>query len=521
MPLLMAAFAALLLCTCDSAPESRATAPAGDLPNELRIDVNAPFESLDPMAANASGSNYIFPFLYSHLFIPDEAGNLTPDLATRWHFDAERMAWIIELRQDAGFHDGKPVTAQDVKYSLDSLLENQDPQLSALIAGITCPSAARVEITLKKTDPRFLHAIWQPQILPSRHNVEAADFDNHPIGSGPFVFRSRKGSDQVILEANADYYAGRPSLDRIVFSYQPDRELTWLRLLREETDIAAEIIPLNYRMMKRIEAMFYLDQHIIDYCTTLLYNTHDPLFSDPRVRMALTHAIDRQFIVDEILEGYGVVAAGPMGVNSPYRDPGLKPIAYDPYKAVSLLQSAGWSRTEDGRLVNADGTFFDFTLLVFRESQIEKRVATYIQLCLDEIGVRMKIKAVPYAELTQAYCCNTDFQAVMTELSTVEMGLGPALQAWAPSSFGCSMAGCFQNAEITRLSAQALQAKQPERQRRLLQTFDARITALQPGTFLFQKTAIDVMSRRFRLAAPFCLDYRGLCSLKNASLAVK
>ncbi len=521
MPLLMAAFAALLLCTCDSAPESRATAPAGDNANELRFDVNAPFGPLNPTGAGASGANYIFPFLYSYLFVPDENGNLVPDLATHWQFDPERLTWTIEIREDARFHDGKPVRAKDVKHSLDCLIKNKDPQLSALIAGIACPSITRVAITLKKTDPHFLHTIWQTNILPSRHNVEAADFSNHPIGSGPFVFRSRQGSDQAILEANADYYGGRPSLDRIVFSYQPDRELTWLRLLRGETDIASEIVPLNYRMMKRIEALFYFDQHIIDYCTTLLYNTHDPLFSDPRVRMALTHAIDRQFIVDEILEGYGVVAAGPMGVDSPYRDPGLKPIAYDPYKAVSLLQSAGWSRTEDGRLANADGTFFDFTLLVFRESQIEKRVATYIQLCLDEIGIRMRIKAVSYDELTRAYYRNTAFQAVLTELSNAEVSIGSLIAIWAPSISGCSIAGCFQDPEIMRLSTEALQVMQPERQRALLQAFDARIAALQAGSFLFQKTAIDVISKRFKLADPFSLDCRGLCSLKNASLTIR
>ncbi len=510
-----------MLCACDFAMESQATAPSGNQANELLFDVNAPLGSLDPMAIRPSGSNYLFPFLYSYLFVPDEEDNLLPDLAIRWHFDSERSSWIIELREDANFHDGKPVTAQDVEYSLVSFFENGNPQLRALVDEVTCLSGTKVEIKLKKTELFFLQSIWQTPILPAHHNKGSMNFGNAPAGSGPFILKSRQGNNQVILEANADYYAGRPSIDRIVFSYQPDHEKTWIRLLRGETDIATEIIPLNYRMMKRIENLFYFDQRTIDCCTTLLYNTYEPLFSDPRVRMALTHAIDRQFIVDEILEGYGVVAVGPMGVESPYRNPDLKPVAYAPYKALSLLQSAGWSRTEDGRLMFSDGTFFEFTLLVFRESQVEKRVATYIQLCLDEIGIRMRVKAVPHDELTQAYYRNTAFQAALTELSTAEVDIDASLQIWTPTSFGCSIAGCFQDSETTQLIEEAINAKQSERQRSFLQACDARIAALQPGTFLFQKTAIDVMSRRFRLAAPFSMNYRGLCFLKNASLEVK
>ena len=136
------------------------------------------------------------------------------------------------------------------------------------------------------------------------------------------------------------------------------------------------------------------------------------------VRRALAHAIDREYIVREILQEFGVVASGPMGVRSPFRHPDLKPVPYDPPKAVALLEAAGWSHDPDGRLVFSDGTPFGFTLLVFRESQIEKTVARYMQLCLDEIGIPMQIKLVPFDELTQTYYRNTDFQVVLTEIQT-------------------------------------------------------------------------------------------------------
>ena len=130
----------------------------------------------------------------------------------------------------------------------------------------------RLASRLKENDPLFLQSIWSVAIRPAPDG-QADDFYHHPIGSGPFVFKSREGNDEVILEANAHYYAGRPSLDRIVFSYQPDREKTWTRLLRGETDIASEIIPLNYKMTKQYQDRFYFDRYILPYHTIFFCTT--------------------------------------------------------------------------------------------------------------------------------------------------------------------------------------------------------------------------------------------------------
>lgn len=515
----MAIIVSLFLYACDSDMQSHTGSSAFNRDNVLRYDVQAPFGTLAPFNTGASGSMHVFPFLYSYLFIPDEEGNLKPDLAIRWDFNPERLAWTIELREDARFHDGKPVTARDIKYSVDSVVK-KSVQLRDSIAGVFCMSGTKVRIDLKKKDPLFLQSLWRVDICPA-HGGSAVDYYNRPIGSGPFVFQSRQDDEQVILKANDDYYAGRPSLDGIVFSYQPDREKTWTRLLRGETDIATEISPLNYKMTKQVEDLFYFDQRILGYCSVLLYNTHDPLFSDPRVRMALTHAIDRQFIVEEILKGFGTVAKGPLGVRSEFCDPEARPVVYDPEKALNLLNSAGWSHAQDGRLVFSDDRPFTFTLLIFKESQVEKTVARYIQLCLDEIGIRMRVKTVPFHELLNAYYRGAAFQAVLTEFATGEGDLTLLRNVWLPPISSCSMVGFFHDPECTRLLTEALQARQPERRRFLVQAFDARIVSLQPCTFLFQKLAINVMSKRFRLSDPFSMNYRGICCLKNASLEAR
>ena len=288
--------------------------------------MNDSFTSLNPATVKASGSNHIFPLLYSYLFVPDSSGKLRPDLATKWVFDPEKLQWTIHLRNDAVFHNNKAVTSKDVKYSYEKSIKNLRPDLDSVIDRISLLSDTTLCIHLKKEDPLILQKIWDFDILPYPEGEEI-DYYHHPIGSGPFKFKERHANKEIHLEANADYYNGRPSLDKIIFYYQPDKEKAWTRLLAGKTDIAQEITPKNYEMIRQYKDRFYFDQYTLHFYTILLYNTYDPLFSDPKVRLALTHAIDREHIVKDILKGYGKVANGPMGVDSPFHNPEIKPCA--------------------------------------------------------------------------------------------------------------------------------------------------------------------------------------------------
>jgi len=484
--------------------------------NVLRYDVNAPFTSLNPATVKFSGSNHIFPLLYSYLFVPDSSGKLRPDLATKWVFDAEKLQWNIYLRNDAVFHNNKAVTSKDVKYAYEKCIKNFRPNLYSVIDRISLLSDAALCIRLKKEDPLILQKIWDFDIFPHPDAGEI-DYYNHPIGSGPFKFKERHANNEIHLEANADYYNGRPSLDKIAFYYQPDKEKAWTRLLAGETDIALEISPKNYEMLRQYEDRFYFDRYPLSYYTILLYNTYDSLFSDPKVRLALTHAINREHIVTDILKGYGKVANGPMGVDSPYHNFELKPVPFDPQKALALLKKAGWSHDGKGRLLNKDGKPFEFTLFVYQESQIEKKVARYIQLCLNDLGIIVHLKALAFEELKTKYFGNTEFQVVLTEFGGVYRNPEDLKDYWTGTN-GKSIAGCFEHPEVTRLIKKGFEEKDPEKRKAIFYEIDTLITFLQPGTFLFQKTAIDAMSKQFSLPHPFSLTHEGIQRLRHAAL---
>ena len=485
--------------------------------NVFRYDVNAPFTSLNPATVIFSGSNHIFPLLYSYLFVPDSSGKLRPDLATKWVFDAEKLQWNIYLRNDAVFHNNKAVTSKDVKSSYEMKLKILRPGLYAVIDRISLLSDTALCIHLKKEDPLILQKIWDFEIFP-HPDAGAIDHYNHPIGSGPFKFKERHANKEIHLEANTNYYNGRPSLDKIVFYYQPDKEKAWTRLLAGETDIAQEISPKNYEMIQQYKHRFYFDHYTLYYYTILLYNTYDPLFSDPKIRLALTHAIDREHIVNDILQGYGKVANGPMGVDSPYHNPEVKPVPFDPQKALSFFKKAGWSHDGKGRLLHKDGKPFEFNLLVYKESQLEKKVARYIQICLNDLGIKVHLKALAFEELKKKYFSNTEFQVALTEFEGAYRNPEALRVLWSPGFQSKSFAGGFEHPQVTSLIQKAFDEKDPLDQKELFYRLEALITSLQPGTFLFQKTAIDAMSKRFRLPLPFNLEYPGIYRLRHTAL---
>ena len=512
----------LILQTCFVVSCEKLDAPSSSAqkipPNEntLRYDVSAPFISLNPAEGVASGSTFIQPLLCSYLFVPNAKGTLEPDLASKWSYDPEGFAYTIHLREDARFHDKEPVTSRAVKYSVDEVLKKIRPNLYGLINHISLLSDTVISIHLNKDDPRFLQKAWDMAVVPEPHDG-GPDPADHPVGSGPFRFRHRVGDKKVVLEANEDYFRGRPLLDQVVFYFQPDKEKTWTRLLSGDTDVAHEISPKNYEMMKQHEERFYFHVYPMDWYTILLYNTTHPLFSDPRVRWALSHAIDRGYIVEKILRGFGVVAAGPMGINSPFHNPEVRPVPYRPEKGLRLLEEAGWSCDEIGRCLVKDGEWFEFTILVFEESQIEKKVAQYIRLCLNELGIKVHLQCLPFSELTRRYIGNDEFEAALTEFGGAYRDFEFMKSLWCPNGLRKSAAGSFENPELSRLIGQALDQTDPARQKQLFHEIDAMIVSLQPGTFLFHKAAIDVMSKRFKLALPFSLKYDGIWRLQYAS----
>ena len=498
----------------------------GDVPHEehardlnvLRIDVNGPLKSLNPMADYHCGSGLVNVLLYSCLFSLDEKGALQPDLAAQWTYDPSIPAWDIQLRKDASFHDGKPVTSKDVKYSLNEWLKKDTVGLQPVVRRVEIVTDHSIRVVLKDNDPEFPKKVCHLEIVPQSEGAQIDCF-NHPVGSGPFKFQGRNADREVELVAHEAYHEGRPSLERVVFFYESDSEKSWSRLLQGQTDVVQGVYPKDYEMIEKYRSRFLFDLNPYERYALVLYNLKSPLFSDPKVRLALAHAIDKEYIVKNLLGGFGMVANGPMGVDSPFHDPTVKPIPCDRRKSLELFREAGWVYDDAPGCLLKDGRSFQFTILVFRDNQLDRRVAEYLKLCLNDLGVKMHIKTVPFELLVEKYVRNDGFEAVLTELKGAYIDPEVLLGMWSPGPSDCSGAGCFEHPEVTELLSAALAERDAEKKKELFYRLDTLMSSLQPGTFLYHKAMLGVMSKRVVLKVPFGNRYFSIRQFKDASVA--
>lgn len=508
--------ALLFLASCDGSDTNRPDTHWAK-ENTLRFDVNMGLDTLDPMGNGTGGETLLFPLLYSYLFVPDVDGKLKPDLAVDWQYDADDLTWTIQLRSDAVYHDDRPVTAMEVVRTLNRWVSEFIRDLAGTIDRIEAVSDTVLRIHAQKAVPDLPERIWDFEIFPEPATMRI-DWFNHPIGSGPFMFQARKGQKEVILAANPSYYGGHPSIDQVIFYFEESKEKSWARLLRGETDIISEITPRNHQIMGNISDQFHFRRYLLGYYTILLYNTRDPLFADPRVRRALTHAIDREYILGHILKGYGEVARTPMGSGSRYENPDMVPLAYNPEKSLDLLRAVDWIQNGEDGMLYRDGRRFEFTIDYPKGYDLEERVANYIKLSLAQVGIKTQLNPLPYDTLVSRYHRNDAFQAVLTELNGIYRNPEVVKALWACTPPEKSIMGSFYHLDVSARLDDALSQSDSENQRIILQQVDALIQSLQPGTFLFHKTAIDVMSNRVRPAYPFSLTYPGIYRLQFATI---
>jgi peptide/nickel transport system substrate-binding protein len=303
-----------------------------------------------------------FPRLsFNGLVDYDAHGTIVPSLATSWQISPDALTYTFQLRKDVRWQDGKPLTAEDVKFTFAKILDPQTgSRLNSVfqtVKEVQAPNPYTVVITLKQPDPVFLANVWTG-ILP-RHIWEKEDFAKSqynviPVGSGPWKVKEWVRGDHMILEANADYFGGRPYLDRIVVKVIPDVSVAFAAL--EKGDV--HYLPFRgvvggppYQLVDRLKQNPTLEVKLYDVSSMqrLFFRNDKPPFNDLKVRQAVAHAINKKFILDKLLFGYGQVAHSevPPAMKWAY-NPNIVQYEYDVAKANKLLDDAGLRRGADG-----------------------------------------------------------------------------------------------------------------------------------------------------------------------------
>ncbi|MDQ3444600.1 MAG: ABC transporter substrate-binding protein [Pseudomonadota bacterium] len=330
-----------------------------------------------------------------------------PGLAESWTVAPDGKTYTFKLRKGVQWHDGKPFTSADVKFSIEKLVapyHSRGRVYYGELAGIDTPDAHTVVFRLKQPVPYFLKA-FQPSespILPQHimaavdtsdaKNVRQADFMSKPVGTGPFQFKEWKKGSHIILERNANYWKkGRPYLNQVIFRVIPDGAARAIALETGEIDLA----PMNAVPQAEIARLAKLP-HIdlsnegaagLGPLLWLEVNLREKPLSDVRVRKAISMALDRKRIVDVIWYGQGKPATGPIVSGNPeLYNKSLKPFRYDIAGANKLLDEAGFPR-------GPNGVRFKMTQHFTPYGESFVRLAEYTKQELGKLGIEAETQS--------------------------------------------------------------------------------------------------------------------------------
>jgi peptide/nickel transport system substrate-binding protein len=503
---------ALLLVGCQSPTAQRTDSAAVSHPvngDRLVIPIISDPPSLDFLTCTDAWCLLVARFVADSLV--DEGENLetVPRIASSWEFSEQGRVLTFHLRTGVRWHDGAPFTSRDVLYTYRRTI---DPASGARadqfqdVQEVTAPDDFTVKVRFHQPTVLALD-MWKVPLLPEHLSAEGAkdtapSGPRHPIGTGPFRFvRSERGRE-IVLDANPDYFLGRPYLDGIDFRVIPAPATQFQALLTGETDWSP--IPAAEWSKKSSQPEFRKQFQIFEYPALFLHyigwNERGPLFSDAKVRMAMTLALDREGFVNKVFNGAGVAAAGTFHPGHFGFDSALKPLPYDPEQAARLLDEAGWRPTPPHGIRRRGGREFRFTLLIFQGDPMQQQVASLLSDSLGRLGVQMEIKVLDFPALLERLHRH-DFEAVLSGW-VLSSNPDPTSMLHSDPVLGPSNYVGYSNAEMDRLLLDARHETDPGKRRAILHRLQELQARDQPYTFLFFPVSRVALDGRFRDVRP-------------------
>jgi peptide/nickel transport system substrate-binding protein len=512
------AAAALLLAAALPLGACRPAAP----PEQSRFvfSMQAEPSTLNFVAGTDTPSVLVERLVSDFLVDHDRTMTIVPRLAESWDWSSDRRTLTFHLRKGVRFHDGQPLTSDDVVYTYERLIDPKSKAIGRVdgfltVEGVTAPDPATVVVRYREPYAPALRT-WEVPILPA-HRYRGADFETAPenrapIGAGPFRFVSWDAGRRIVLKANDDYWGGRPAIDEFVFQIQPSLDTSLLALLAGEIDYSK--VTASAWGSRRDDAAFRAHYRVITFTPLFFYyiawrgDGSNPYFSDPAVRRALGLALDREGYIRSVLHGLGEPVPTPFAPLLPKRaaaaggdaapggsDPPSQ-AAFDPARAARLLDEAGWRLDPKTGLRSRGGRPFRFTLLVFAGGEDHVQFAQVAQDALRQIGVEMRVERLDWPALWSRLKSG-QFEAALSGFNPIPDP--DSLYGFLHSSQigGGQNYAAYRDAEVDRWLDEGRRTLDPGERTAIYRRIEDRIEVAQPYTTLFAPGVVGALNARF------------------------
>lgn len=459
---------------------------------------------LNPVIANDSASGTINDQVFNGLVKYDKDIKLVGDLAERWTVTNHGKTITFYLRKGVKWHDGVEFTADDCLFTYQKFIDPKvaTPYSSSYMDVKKAQVVSRYVFRVTYKEP-FSPALesWAAGMIP-KHLLEGKDintdgFNRHPVGTGPYKFREWISGQKIVLDANDDYFEGRPNIDQFIYRIIPDSSTAFQELLSGGVDMMG-LNPLQFLRKSetpRIRENYVKFRYPANAYTYMGYNLLNPLFDSIRVRQALSYAIDRQGIIDGILLGLGRPCTGPFSYVSWAYNPKAKSYAYDPERARRMLAQAGWK--DRNGVLEKNGKPFRFTIMTNQGNTERIRTAEIIQQNLKAVGIVVDIRVMEW----QAFLEQIDKRSFDAIILGWSMGRDPDLyDIWHSSKTkkGEYNFISYKNPVVDRLLVEGRRTFNIEKRKKIYYRIHAILAEEQPYAFLYVPDALPIVHKRFK-----------------------
>ena len=398
--------------------------------NTLVVAITSDPTTLTSAVTSAGQAQYISPKIFDGLLGYSSDLKPEPRLARAWTFSDDRRTLTLNIRPGVKWHDGKPFTSADIAYSalqVWSKYHSRGRMTFINLIAVDTPDPLTAVLRFSAPAPYVISALAsnESQVVP-RHLYEGRDVlsnpaNNAPVGTGPFRFAEWQRGQFVRLERNRDYWdKGKPGVDGIIFRVMGDSAATAAALETGEIQLTNGIAPGDVGRVAKLPGITQDDRNfgLSTSGMGLEFNLDVPKLRDVRLRRAVAHAIDPDFILRHVLYGNGVIDRSP--ISSIYRefhseDVPLYP--FDPERAKALLDEAGFRP-------DARGVRLSFTLDPTPSGEQSTKLAEYIRAALGKVGIRVELRSQDFATFVKRVYTDRDFNVI---IAGGQMGPDPVI----------------------------------------------------------------------------------------------